>query len=139
METTTPTELLDLKARLDQWRATRQHSRQRLPDELRQEALKLSRRYQPTLVRRVLNLDPWRLDRVQATKKPSADQPPLPTFFQLPIETPGSAALPTGLSGGACRLELERRDGSRLRLTLPTLDLASTRQICADFLRGRKP
>lgn len=110
METTTPAELLDLKARLDQWRARRQHKRQRLPDELRQEALKLSRRYQP----------------------------PLPTFFQLPTEAPGSAALPTGLSGGACRLELERRDGSRLTLTSPALDLVSARQICADFLRDNQ-
>jgi hypothetical protein len=35
-----------------------------------------------------------------------------------------------------CRLLLERPDGARLTLTLPTLDLASINQLCVDFLRG---
>jgi transposase len=35
-----------------------------------------------------------------------------------------------------CRLQIERPDGSRLTLTLPSLDLASLRQICADFFRA---
>jgi hypothetical protein len=34
METTIPNELLELKARLDQWRATRKHVRQPIPVEL---------------------------------------------------------------------------------------------------------
>ena len=36
METTIPAELLDLKARLDQWRANRKYLRQPLPPDLRQ-------------------------------------------------------------------------------------------------------
>jgi len=35
MSTTIPTDLLELKARFDQWRETRQHNREPIPDELR--------------------------------------------------------------------------------------------------------
>jgi hypothetical protein len=34
-----------------------------------------------------------------------------------------------------CRLLVERPDGARLALTLPSLDLASITQLCADILR----
>src|SRR5262245_45862664 len=58
METTIPAELLDLKARLDQWRAKRKYLRQPLPPDLRQEVIAISRRYPGALLRRVLKLIP---------------------------------------------------------------------------------
>lgn len=135
---TIPAELLELKARFDQWRKKRQHIREPIPVELRQAALKISQRYQPSFVRRFLKIDPWRLKRA-ASKKPARvtlrKKTPT-TFFHWPVEGVSPAAPSPSLSATDCRLQLERPDGSRLTLTLPTLDLNSTRQICDDFLRG---
>jgi hypothetical protein len=132
-----PTELLELKARFDDWRANRSYDREPTPAELRQAAAEMSRRY-PSLVRRVLNLRPTRL-KDNSTHKQSAPtrKKPQTAFFQLPFD----AALPnTGASTPQattdCRLQLERPDGARLTLTLPTLDFVSLHRLCADFLRG---
>jgi len=140
MQTTIPADLRDLKARLDQWRANRKYIRQPMPADLRQAAVKISRRHPYGLVRRVLKIDPWRLNR-QATKKSSpitARNKQHTAFFTLPTD----AALPGPTSGAPnttdCRLLLERPDGARLTLMMPALDLISTRQICDDFLRGDK-
>jgi hypothetical protein len=132
MDSTVPADLLKLKARLEAWRATRKYARQPIPDEFRQAAAEMAGRYSPSLVRSVLKLDPWRL------KKPSrAHHEPQTAFFSLQPEAalllPEPSA-PQNLTG--CRLQIERPDGSRLTLTLPTIDLASAKQICADFLRG---
>jgi hypothetical protein len=69
METTIPDELLELKARLDQWRATRKHVREAIPDELRNAAIEMSGKYPRKLIRRILKLDPWRLVWYQAAKQ----------------------------------------------------------------------
>jgi hypothetical protein len=117
-----------------------QHIREPIPVELRQAALKISQRFQPSFVRRVLKIDPWRLKRA-ASKKPArvtAREKADTTFFHWPAE-PAPLATPVPMSSPTdCRLQLERPDGSRLTLTLPTLDLNSTRQLCDDFLRGGK-
>jgi len=140
MQTTIPADLLNLKARLDQWRATRNYTREPMPAELRQAAVRISRRYPYGLVRRVLKIDPWRLNG-PANKKSSQTTAPKkrPTaFFKLAVD----GVLPGPVSGAPsvtdCRLQLDRPDGARLTLTLPALDLVSTRQLCDDFLRGGK-
>jgi len=140
MQTTIPDDLRDLKARLDRWRANRKYIRQPMPADLRQATVKISRRHPYGLVRRVLKIDPWRLNR-QATKNSSpttARNKQHIAFFTLPPD----AALSGPISGAPnttdYRLQLDRPDGARLTLTLPTLDLLSTRQICDDFLRGGK-
>src|SRR5262245_22314365 len=86
METTIPADLLDLKARLDQWRAKRKYLRQPLPHDLRQEVIAISRRYPGALLRRVLKIDPWRLNRSTAKKpKPFATRKKeQTTFCKLP-------------------------------------------------------
>lgn len=48
-----PAELFELKARFETWRAERKHIRESIPDELRDAALDLGRRYPPSLLRRV--------------------------------------------------------------------------------------
>jgi len=141
MQTTIPADLRDLKARFDQWRATRNYTRQPMPAELRQAAVRISRRYPYGLVRRVLKIDPWRLNG-PTTKKPSqttARKKQHTAFFTLPTDAVSPGPVSGALSTTDCRLQLERPDGSRLTLTLPALDLASTRQLCADFLRGSQP
>lgn len=137
MDSTVPADLLKLKTRLEAWRATRRYARQPIPDEFRQAAAEMAGRYSPSLVRSVLKLDPWRLKK-PSTKNPArAHHEPQTAFFSLSPEAalllPAPSA-PQNLTG--CRLQIERPDGSRLTLMLPALDLASARQICADFLRA---
>src|SRR5215510_292826 len=97
----------------------------------------MTERHPLSLVRRVLKLDPWRLKKSATKKSDRVRNEPQTVFFTLPPEPtlllPGSSA-PQNLAG--CRLQIERPDGSRLTLTLPSLDLASARQICADFFRA---
>jgi len=137
MDSTVPADLLELKARFDAWRESRKYEREPIPAELRQAAAEMSRRYLPSLVRRILKLDPWRLNR-PATKKPARTRHKPPTaFFTLPPEAAkpelGASAPP---SATGCRLQIERPDGSRLTLLLPALDLVSINRLCADFLRA---
>ena len=139
MTSTTPADLFELKARFETWRANRKYLREPIPDELWSAAADLSRRYPPSLVGRVLKLDPSRLKKLLIKRSPrtSVRKKPRATFFQLPtgIALPevGSPLpqIPTG-----CRLQIERPDGSRLTLTLPSLDLVSISRLCADFLRS---
>jgi hypothetical protein len=59
------------------------------------------------------------------------------SFFQLPTDIAlpeAGSTLPQSPIG--CRLQIERPDGARLTLTLPSLDLASISRLCADFLRS---
>jgi hypothetical protein len=138
METTIPSELLELNARLDQWRATRKHVREPIPVELRNAALEMSSKYPRKLIRRILKLDPWRLTRNPATnqsnRKPASKQSQT-AFFKLPVEaisTQPAAHLP--MSG--CRIQIERPDGARLTVSLPPSEFSSIHRLCADFLRG---
>jgi len=63
-----PAELLELQARFETWRANRQYVREPVPDELRSAALEMLRSYPPSLVHRVLKLDP---SRFKKKKKPA--------------------------------------------------------------------
>src|SRR5262245_13517215 len=134
MTTTIPTEVLALKSRFDQWRATRSHIRERVPDELRGAVVKLARRYSHALIRRVLKVDPWRMNGSITSKPAPARRKQSAAFFQLPIEVSAPAPVSTANDATSIRLQLERPDGARLTLTAPALDLDSVRQFCADFL-----
>jgi len=132
-----PNELLEIKARFDQWRANRKYLREPIPDELRNAALEISRHYPPSLLRQVLKVDPWRLRPNAKAKAPRPRRQAQTAFFKLP---PPAAQAPaeslTSQSSTAYRLQIERPDGSRLTLTLPSLDAAALNALCADFLRG---
>src|SRR5262245_56907328 len=138
MNSTIPANLLELKARFETWRANRKYVREPIPDELWNAAADLSRRYPTSLVGRVLKLDPSRLKKllIKRSAHTSVRQKPQAAFFQLPTEIalPGAGS-PLLQSPTSCRLQIERPDGSRLTLTLPSLDLASINRLCADFLR----
>jgi len=137
MTSTTPADLLELKARFETWRTNRKYVREPIPDELWNAAADLSRRYPPSLVGRVLKLDPSRLKKllIKGSARTSVRKKPQATFFQLPTESAlqeVGSPLPQGLTD--CRIQIERPDGSRLTLTLPSLDLESINRLCADFL-----
>src|SRR5262249_57116462 len=86
MQTTIPAELLELKARFDQWRANRKYKRELMPADLQQAAIDISPRFPRALVRRVLKIDPWRLSR-PPSKKPTPAAGPKKrhtTFFTFP-------------------------------------------------------
>jgi hypothetical protein len=136
METAIPADLHELKTRLDDWRSKRRYNREPLPADLRQAAIELSRKYPPATVRRFLKLDPWRL-RGRKAKEAVRPKPPKTTFFKLPapIAVPEITS-PAPPNSSGYRLLLERSDGARLTITLPSLDLASINSLCADFLRG---
>ncbi|MBK9316456.1 MAG: hypothetical protein IPM55_19765 [Acidobacteria bacterium] len=131
MKTTIPADLLELKSRFDTWRTNRKYKREPIPDELRQVAVDLGRRYPPSIVRRTLKIDLQRVE--QSITKHSIGKKHQTAFFNLPLISPDPESSSHHKDG--CRLQLERADDSRLTLTLPALDFLSTRQICADFLR----
>jgi hypothetical protein len=137
MNSTVPADLLELKARLETWRTNRKFVREPIPDELRQAAAEMIRRYPPSLVGRILRLDPSRLKKTATKKTARPRKQPAVAFFKLQPEV----ALPEiessvshGLAG--CRIQLERPDGSRLTLIIPTLDPATFNSLCRDFLRA---
>lgn len=139
MESAIPADLLEIKGRFETWRTNRKYMREPIPDELWNAAADLSRRYPPSLVGRTLKLDSSKLKKLLIKRSPrtSTRKKPQAAFFQLPTEIAlpeiGSP-LPQNLTG--CRLQIERSDGSRLTLTLPSLDLASISRLFADFLRS---
>src|SRR5215831_8962098 len=123
MNSTIPVDLLELNTRFETWCASRKYVREPIPDELWNAAAGLSRRYPPSLVGRVLKLDPSRLKKllIKRSARTSILKKPQAAFFQIPTE---SALLeveaPSQQSPFGCRIQLERPDGSRLTLTLPS-------------------
>ena len=132
-----PDDLLELQARFDQWRANRKHKREPIPDQLRDAALEMSRRYPSSLLRQVLKIQLCRL-MPKAKNNARRSKPQQQTaFFKLPQPAASlDAESLTPQTSTACRLQLERPDGARLSLTLPSLDAATLSALCADFLRG---
>ena len=139
MNSTIPADLFELKARFETWRTKRKYMREPIPDELWNAAADLTQRYPPSLVGRVLKLDPSKLKKllIKRSTHTSVRKKPQAAFFQLPTEIAlpeVGSTLPQSPIG--CRLQIERPDGSRLTLTLPSLDLASISRLFADFLRS---
>jgi hypothetical protein len=137
MNSTIPADLHELKTRFETWRTNRKYLREPIPNELWNAAADLSRHYPPSLVGRVLKIDSSKLKKllIKRPARTSTRRKPQTVFFQLPTEL----ALPEARSSlpqrpVGCRLQIERPDGSRLTLTLPSLDLASISRLCADFL-----
>ena len=105
-----------VQARFDQWRANRKYQREPIPDELREAALEMSRRYPPSLLQRVLKIQLCRLmPKVKTHARRSKRQQAQTAFFKLqpPQASLGAESLAPQTST-AYRLQLERQDGSRL-------------------------
>src|SRR5262245_47634284 len=116
MNSTVPADLLKLKARLEAWRATRRYSRQPIPDEFRQAAAEMARRYSPSLVRSVLKLDPGRLEKPSAKKPARAHHEPQTAFFTLPPEV--TLLAPSSTAPQICLAVAFRLRGPTVRASL---------------------
>jgi hypothetical protein len=134
-----------VRTEFEAWRA-RRIGRTRIPESLWTAALALLDRYPLTLICRELRLSPTQLRKRRAAdnQKLQQRQQPQQAFLEL-----SSRALPTPkrsarsgasdsahpLTDGACRVMLERADGSRLSLTLP-LEWMRIEALCTSFLRA---
>jgi hypothetical protein len=79
-----PDQLLELQARFDQWRANRKYNREPIPDELREAALAMKRRYPPSLLQRVLKIQLCRLmPKAKSNARRSKRQQAQTAFFKL--------------------------------------------------------
>ena len=134
-----PKELLELKSHFDQWRANRKYRGEPMPDALRRAALEMADRYPSSLLLQILNVQVWHLRRVASKRSDGAMAPKMThkAFFKLPPCSQSTTAdSPPASTSTDCRLLLERPDGSRLTLTVPSLDVSAFNALCADFLRG---
>jgi hypothetical protein len=134
-----PDDLLELKIRFDQWRANRKTRSEPIPDELRTEALEMTNHFSSSLLLKVLKVQVWHLKKRVGTKRSvraAAPKSSKAAFFKLPPVAQAPTESLTSQTSTAYRLQLERPDGSRLTLTLPSLDAATLNALVADFLRG---
>jgi hypothetical protein len=92
MNSIIPADILELNTRFETWRTNRKYVREPIPDELWKAAADLSRRYPPSLVGRVLKLDPSKLKKllIKRSARASARKKPQSAFFQLPTEIASS-------------------------------------------------
>jgi hypothetical protein len=131
MNAAIPSDLLKLKTQFETWRKTRT-KRSPIPDQLRQAAIALLDQCSASLICRVLRLHPHTLRKPAAASAPPKTAPKkMPDFFPLP---PGEFFSSIRSPQPACRLLLERPDGSRLTIDLPALDPASLSTLCATLL-----
>ena len=133
-----------LKTELDAWR-TQQTERKQIPQQLWDKAFELLNSYSVGAVSRELRLDykklrKHRLSSNNIAQKRSAPPP----FLELAASELAKSASPTARHSDpiilpqateACRILIERSDGSRLTLHLPT-DWLKIEAICNNFLRG---
>ena len=115
-------ELTALIQRFDHWRQTRTSRRDPIPDSLWDRAISLTSVLPLSRVAKRLRLNRQELKRRCAKARPVAPgavaPPALPDFVEVTAES-------AWLDGGnAMDLEMERADGTRLRLTYPASPLA---------------
>jgi len=145
MKEKSSTDLHLVRNQFEAWRAGRT-KRQRIPETLWAAAVSLLDRYPFGQVCRELRIGPKQLrkHRLVNGQKPQQRKRSKQTFLELPphaLSTPQLSAHslasdpPHLLSDGACRVVLERVDGSRLSFTLP-VDWSRIEALCADFLRA---
>jgi hypothetical protein len=134
---TTP-DLAQTAAAFETWRATRTHQTAHIPDPLRRAAVALLDRYSMAEVCRTLHLRASRLGKLQQERSLPARQPgppsSTPTFVELTDTGVLASAAPP--STPPCRVVLERADGSRLAVWVPSSDWAKLESLCSAFLAG---
>lgn len=133
MNSTTPQDLLDLKSRVDLWRSTRRFIRQAMPDDIRLAIAQSASRHSPSLVKKVLKLDPYRFKPASSsTKKPAKS---VSSIQQIDFVTLAPTVDPLP-DQALCHLQINRRDGSHLTLSLPPSSPDLVREICLAFITG---
>ena len=139
-------DLEQIKRAFENFRAGRT-GKERLPENLWAQAIRLLEHYPFRVVYRELRLKPEYLRRRAAAAKGIAvaaiKNKPKPKFLTLSSNEltaikneAGAATMPSAPATGAqCRLIVERGDGSRLQLNLP-IDWPRIEALCCSFLRG---
>ena len=132
MDSIAPQDLLDLKSRIDLWRSTRRFIRQPIPDDIRLAIVQAASRHSPRLVKKVLKLDPYRFKPASSSTNKSAKSV---SSKQIDFVTlsPTTDHLP---DHALCHLQINRRDGAHLTLSLPPSSPDLVREICLAFIRG---
>jgi hypothetical protein len=134
MDHNLPHDLLELKARFDAWRRARQSPRAKTPDDLLQAAQAMRDRYPARLICSTCRISSKTFARASALTAAPKKRQATASFFKLPLVSEPSST-PSQLNHD-CRLQLERPDGSRLTLTISTLDPATLNSLCLNFLRS---
>ena len=135
MDSTFPQDLLDLKLRVDHWRTTRRFIREALPTELRQAVTECLSRHPVRLIKKALNLDPYRF---RMTTSPPVSVRPRDRqridFVALPHPSVPASVEP--VRADLCQIRIDRRDGSNILITVPPSSVDIIKLICAEFLSG---
>lgn len=107
-------ELAELSGRFTHWRASRASAQERIPQALWDEAVRLSGRLPNSHVAKTLRLSPGELKRRRLAQQADASSEAVeaaPSFVELTPLWPAS-----GASNAGAEVELERPDGTRLRI-----------------------
>jgi hypothetical protein len=134
MNSIAPQDLLDLKSRIDLWRSTRRFIRQAMPDDIRLAVASAATRHPRRLLKDLLKLDPSRFKPASsATTKPAKS-----LFSPQQIDFVTLSPTTTSLSPDhtLCHLQINRRDGSHLTLSLPPSNADLVKEICSTFILG---
>lgn len=113
-------QLDQLAAQFEQWRQTRSNRSERIPQALWDQAVVLARVLPPTRVAQHLRLSTNDLKKQIAMQlEPQAAAHTSTGFVEVPPDTYQPIATPT------TEIELQRKDGARLRLQAPDTALAA--------------
>ena len=124
----TPPEIDEVLAELSVWRQSRQR-RSRIPEAIWTSAARVARSHGVAEVARALRLDYYALRRRLAMAT-EATQPDLPAFVELRASV--------AMAGCDCQVELERPDGSRMRIQLRSPGLPDLAALSQSFWRGAR-
>jgi len=105
-------QLDQLAGQFEHWRRTRSHPSERIPEHLWKQAAALARVLPYCRVAQHLRLSPTDLKKHMATTRDSKPVT-VPRFIEVPSMVAGSCATQV------IDIELERRDGARLRMRCP--------------------
>ncbi len=130
----------------ERWRAKRQR-RTRIPEDLWDRAISLLDHHPITRVARALRLDPAELRKRRLASHPPLmpNSAPQPHFLEALASdlSPATAATltpdprrPRPTTEAAWRLQIERADGNRLTLSLPSSEWAQVQALYSLFLRA---
>src|SRR5215475_6692830 len=136
MKSTIPSDLLKLKKRFEAWRRTRT-KRSKTPNHLLKAAAALLDHYSASMVCRVCGINLRTLRRQSSSNSsPRRSAINAPDFFPLSLTLPQpDISYSPRRAQTDCQLLLERPDGARLSIFLPSLTEASISTLCSDFLR----
>ncbi len=138
------TDLEDTRAAFDSWRSTRQ-GRRRIPEHLWLAAVRLLDRYPLTRTARELRLNSTELRKRQLAPQPLIGEitSTTPQFVEVPAadfsdhvsaSPKTAAATERQFAIAPLRLQIERADGNRLTLSLPSSEWSRVEVLWSSFL-----